>query len=518
MDQPQPRQQEANTNRPDWRQRAVLGAGILAVVLAAGLWIYKAVVSRHDRTEPEATSVKKTPDVPEEVIPNRPTAIPGKSGTKAAGAKTTGSFLEAFAKDDEREDGDKSPALPNDKLEKQWSALESSSERLLVLEERLNAAREAKDAKSLKKEVDERLAALSEETNKSVAGLEKDLKRARRARPSDPVPQWLTGELLIFVRGEPELILPYFKRAGAGGLDSARLWASRSRVQLAANQMDAAYQSALKAVERDPKNRYVWEAFKPAAFAVEKFAELSQRLIKTYGIGPPAWADAMLTDAVELEAHWKIEQKLRDAERKADDLPRVRLVIEHRRFAREDGKVTERIESTGTEEVILELFEDHAPATVANFLTLVSQEFYDGTKFFLADPRKLVAGGCPLTKNADPADDGSGGPGYSIPDEFGSPKARRHFRGALSMINSGQPNSAGSRFLITLVPEPRMDGRFTVFGRVLEGQEAVERITQGRTHPDVGPFGRVIPGDVIVRAEIVRKRPHEYRVIKAGSH
>jgi len=410
--------------------------------------------------------------------------------------------------------------LPNDKLEMQWSALESSQERLLVLEERLNAAREAKDAKSLR-DVGERLAALSEQTDKDVAGLEKDLRRARRSRPKDPVPHWLTGELLIFVRGEPELILPYLKRASDAGFDTARLWASLSRVQLAANQMDAAYQSALKAVERDPKDRYVWEALKPAAFAVERFAELSQRLIKTYTGRPPAWAEAILSDAVELEAHWKIEQSLRDAERKADDLPRVRLVIEHRRFARGDGKVTGKTESTGTEEVILELFEDQAPATVANFLTLVSQKFYDGTKFFLSDPGQLVAGGCPLTKNADPADDGSGGPGYTIPDEFGSAKARRHFRGSLSMINSGQPNSAGSRFLITLVPQPRMDGRFAVFGRVVGGQEAVERITPGLTHPDVhpdtGPLKRIIPGDVIVRAEIVRKRPHEYRVIKAGS-
>jgi peptidyl-prolyl cis-trans isomerase A (cyclophilin A) len=128
-----------------------------------------------------------------------------------------------------------------------------------------------------------------------------------------------------------------------------------------------------------------------------------------------------------------------------------------------------------------------------------------------------VAGGCPLTKNADPADDGSGGPGYTIPDEFLSPKARRHFRGSLGMVNSGQANSAGSRFYITLLPLPTMDGRFTVFGRVIKGQDTVEHITQGRTHPSVGPFGRIIPGDKIVRAEVVRKRAHEYRVIKAGT-
>ena len=81
---------------------------------------------------------------------------------------------------------------------------------------------------------------------------------------------------------------------------------------------------------------------------------------------------------------WQKEQELRRAEAKADNLPRVRLTIEHRRFARgPDGKTSTRIESTGKGEVIVELFEDQVPALVANFLHLVEQGFYDGTRFHL---------------------------------------------------------------------------------------------------------------------------------------
>jgi cyclophilin family peptidyl-prolyl cis-trans isomerase len=513
MHQTEPRPEAANRGRSDWRQRAVLSVGVLAVVIASGLWIYKAALVRDEVLEDDPTALKN-PDTragPRKITPKMDQGPHGIAAPRFTANMPTENFLDSFGKDDAADDGDKTPASPNDMLQKHWTALERSPERLLELEERLNAARAAKDAATLK-EVETRALELSKDTDRDVAALQKELARARQARPKDPLPQWLTGELLIFIRAEPELILPYFEGAGQHGLDSARLWASRTRVQLAANRIDAAYQSALKALERDSKDRYTWEAFTPAAFAIGNFAEVAKRLVGAYAGHPPTWAQPMLNKAVELAAHWNIEQDLRKAEEKADDLPRVRLVIEHRRFA----KLTSKLESTGTEEVVVELFENEAPATVANFLTLVSKRFYDGTTFFLSNPAQLVAGGCPLTKNADPADDGSGGPGYTIPDEFASPKARRHFRGSLAMVNSGQAHSAGSRFYITLLPQPMMDGKFTVFGRVIKGQEAVERITQGRTHPNVAPFGRIIPGDVLVRVEVIRQRAHEYRVIKTG--
>jgi cyclophilin family peptidyl-prolyl cis-trans isomerase len=215
-----------------------------------------------------------------------------------------------------------------------------------------------------------------------------------------------------------------------------------------------------------------------------------------------------------LQLKWQAEQKLRHAEEQANDLPRVKLLIEHRRFAKDaSGQPLTTVERTGRGEVILELFENEAPETVANFIDLVSRRFYDGTSFHLVLPATLVQGGDPNTKNNDPADDGAGGPGYFIADEFKSPKARHHFRGSVSMVNTG-PGTSGSQFFFTLTPQPEMDGHFTVFGRVLQGQDVLDQLTPGRTTRELGHYGRIIPGDLLIRAEVLRKRPHEYKAQK----
>jgi hypothetical protein len=142
---------------------------------------------------------------------------------------------------------------------------------------------------------------------------------------------------------------------------------------------------------------------------------------------------------VEYLARWQTEQKLRLAEERADNLPRVRIVVEHRQFAKgPKGRASGQIESTGSGEIIIELFEDQAPAAVANFLALVAQKTYDGTRFHLAEPVSLVAGGDPLSKTGDPMEDGTGGPGYVIPDEFKLPNSRQHFRGCGCLVTQGQ--------------------------------------------------------------------------------
>ena len=77
-----------------------------------------------------------------------------------------------------------------------------------------------------------------------------------------------------------------------------------------------------------------------------------------------------------------------------------------------------------------------------------------------------------------------------------------------------EPRTAGSQFFFCLEPAPAMDGNFTVFGRILEGQDVADKITRGRTTRMLGSFGRILPGDLLVRAEVMRKRPHEYRAVK----
>jgi cyclophilin family peptidyl-prolyl cis-trans isomerase len=120
--------------------------------------------------------------------------------------------------------------------------------------------------------------------------------------------------------------------------------------------------------------------------------------------------------------------------------------------------------SLGT--IALELFDDDAPKTVANFRKLASEGFYDGVIFHRVIPDFMIQGG-------DPEGTGTGGPGYTFEDEINAHKVAR---GALAMANAG-PNTNGSQFFIVTVDSaPWLDGRHTVFGRVAAGMDAVDAI------------------------------------------
>jgi len=137
-------------------------------------------------------------------------------------------------------------------------------------------------------------------------------------------------------------------------------------------------------------------------------------------------------------------------------------------------------------EIVLELTEDDAPNTVANFIYLVEKGFYDGLAFHRVIPNFMIQGGCPHG-------DGRGGPGYMIADEI-SPRLR-HERGMISMANAG-PDTGGSQFFITHVPCPHLDGKHTVFGRVIAGMDVVDTIEKG---------------DRIFKVTVDRKRDHVYK-------
>ena len=127
--------------------------------------------------------------------------------------------------------------------------------------------------------------------------------------------------------------------------------------------------------------------------------------------------------------------------------------------------------------VRVELFPDEAPKTVANFEKLARDGFYDGLTFHRVIPDFMIQGGCPRG-------DGTGGPGYTFEDEFNE---HRVARGALAMANAG-PNTNGSQFFIVTTEEaPWLDGKHTVFGRVTEGMDVVDRISElprdGRDKP-----------------------------------
>lgn len=120
--------------------------------------------------------------------------------------------------------------------------------------------------------------------------------------------------------------------------------------------------------------------------------------------------------------------------------------------------------------IVIELYPQHAPKTVNNFVFLVREGFYDGLIFHRVINDFMIQGG-------DPTGSGRGGPGYKFEDET-SGNPLKHGTGYLSMANSG-PNSNGSQFFITHSPQNHLDGKHTVFGKVIEGMDAVNAITQG---------------------------------------
>lgn len=118
--------------------------------------------------------------------------------------------------------------------------------------------------------------------------------------------------------------------------------------------------------------------------------------------------------------------------------------------------------------IVLELFEDEAPNTVANFVKLINKGYYNGLKFHRVIPNFVIQGGCPIGN-------GTGGPGYTIKCEI-NPK--KHLTGTLSMAHAGK-DTGGSQFFITHSPQPHLDGVHTVFGQVIEGMDVVNAIRQG---------------------------------------
>ena len=155
--------------------------------------------------------------------------------------------------------------------------------------------------------------------------------------------------------------------------------------------------------------------------------------------------------------------------------------------------------------VEIELFQNTMPITAGNFAKLVDEGFYDGIKFHRVIDGFMVQGGDPLTKTEDTMRYGTGGPGYSIPDEHVSGKLLTNTRGTISMANSG-PNSGGSQFFINLVDNSNLDfdkaplsSKHPVFGQVIEGMDVVDAIAEVETGPSDLPLEPVVIEKATIR-------------------
>lgn len=128
---------------------------------------------------------------------------------------------------------------------------------------------------------------------------------------------------------------------------------------------------------------------------------------------------------------------------------------------------------TNKGELTLEFWEDVAPKTVENFCKLAGEGFYDGTAFHRIIDGFMIQGGDPLSKEGDHPRVGTGGPGYQIDAEFNENK---HTLGVISMARSQDPNSAGSQFFICLGDAPFLDGQYTGFGKLTDGEDVLKVI------------------------------------------
>jgi cyclophilin family peptidyl-prolyl cis-trans isomerase/Flp pilus assembly protein TadD len=277
--------------------------------------------------------------------------------------------------------------------------------------------------------------------------------------------------------GRPGDALPDLEKLLKLRPDDPELRVKLGKLQHALNRFEPAAATLGDALKKDPQNVELRRLHATALFASHRFEEAVaalQALSKEKLEGQDKeQVEQFLEMAQKSAPAWAVEAPLREAEAKADDLPRVKL-------------------TTSKGEVEVELFENEAPNTVANFIELIEKKFYDGISFHRVLPAFMAQGGCPKGN-------GTGDAGYRFKDELG-PKHRTHFRGSLSMANSG-PDTNGSQFFITHMPTAWLDGKHTVFGRVIKGQEAVDLLQAG---------------DTIVKAEVLRKRPHEYKVVKMG--
>ena len=216
-----------------------------------------------------------------------------------------------------------------------------------------------------------------------------------------------------------------------------------------------------------------------SAFATNDFEKAGQYLRRAAQNGVLSnQGEKFLSLLPEYKQLWEEEMKLREQAAAETDpekqLPQVRIETEHG-------------------DMVIELFENEAPNTVGNFISLVEKAFYDGLVFHRVLPNFMAQAGCPLG-------DGTGGPGYSIACECQQPNHRKHFRGSLSMAHSGL-DTGGSQFFLTFVPTDHLNGKHTVFGRVIEGMELLGQIQQ------IEPGDAKKQPDKIIKMEVIRKRP-----------
>jgi cyclophilin family peptidyl-prolyl cis-trans isomerase len=264
----------------------------------------------------------------------------------------------------------------------------------------------------------------------------------------------------------------------------------RFLVKLASDHIDHDRYTDARAISEvlianDCPDKSIYNSGAIAAYVLNDFEKADEyfKLASEAGV-VSEYGKELMPSVEEYKKLWEDEQKIREAEAAKDDLPRVKL-------------------ETTQGDIVIELFEDQAPDTVGNFISLVEKKdesgkgYYDGLSFHRVLKNFMAQGG-------DPKGDGTGGPGYTIYCECYKEDYRRHFQGTLSMAHAGR-DTGGSQFFLTFRPTPHLNGKHTAFGRVIEGMDVLAKLQ--RINPDEP---RSAEPDKIVTATVVRKRDHAY--------
>ena len=248
------------------------------------------------------------------------------------------------------------------------------------------------------------------------------------------------------------------------------------------DDFERAYELGLRLIEAGHPNPAVYALTGVSAYVLHDYdrAEEFLRIADKQGVLSEGGRKVLDNLPYYREA-WQREKALREVEAKANDLPRVLLI-------------------TTQGEIEVELFENEAPNTVANFISLVEKGFYNGVPFHRVIPHFMAQTG-------DPTGTGLGGPGYRIACECYRPDYRIHFRGSLSMAHRGR-DTGGSQFFICFMPQQHLDGKHTVFGRVVRGFEVLSKLKR-RDPEDPNPA----EPDRILEAKVLRKRDHPYQPV-----
>ena len=328
------------------------------------------------------------------------------------------------------------------------------------------------------------LSARRDQIMKTVEKLQKDAQKADEAGRNEirAAFEKIRKEMMEDVGPRMQALLPEVYKKDPLNVEVAEPYAFG---MLQENKFQDVIAITDKLIEAKKSNGPILNFAGIAHFAVHDFGVANQLLTQAQKADPEVFQSLgapFLAASAEYPGFWKEEQAIRAAEAKADDLPRVLI-------------------KTSKGDILIELFENEAPNTVANFISLVEAKFYDGTRFHRVIPNFMTQGGDPNTLDKDPSNDGQGGPGYQIACECYSPKARRHFQGSLSMAHAGK-DTGGSQFFLTHLPTPHLNANpaeqrgHTVFGRILKGIEVNNSLR---------------PGDQLISATVVRKRNHAYK-------